>query len=165
MWYNDIGQKGRENMARKPKPTAIKILEGNPGRRKLNKREPKPLRKAPRCPAWLEDEARQEWRRLAKALEAMGVLTEVDMAVFAAYCQAYGRWKQAEDKIKDGNLVFLTPSGYPQQNPYLSIAQQNMKLMHSFASEFGLTPSSRSRIIAGIENGLSHDEMDELLDD
>lgn len=152
-------------MGRKPKPTAIKILEGNPGKRKLNDREPTPNKKAPPCPKWLEDEARKEWKRLAKALEAMGVLSEVDMAVFAAYCQAFGRWKQAESKITDNNLVFLTPSGYPQQNPYLSIAQQNMRLMHRFASEFGLTPSSRSRIIAGTESSVSHDDMDDLLDD
>ena len=152
-------------MGRKCKPTAIKILEGNPGKRKLNAYEPRPTKKAPPCPTWLDKEARREWRRLAKSLEAMGVLTEADAAVFAAYCQAYGRWKQAESKITDGNLVFLTPSGYPQQNPYLSIAQQNMKLMHSFASEFGLTPASRSRIIAGSENSLSNDEMDDLLDD
>ena len=152
-------------MGRKPKPTAIKILEGNPGKRKLNPNEPKPKGKAPRCPIWLEEEARQEWRRLAKTLETMGVLTEADAAVFAAYCQAYGRWKQAEAKIADGNLVFLTPSGYPQQNPYLSIAQQNMRLMHRFATDFGLTPAARSRIIAGSENGVPQDEMDELLDD
>ena len=152
-------------MGRNRKPTAIKILEGNPGKRKLNDREPKPVKRAPPCPKWLEAEARQEWKRLAKALEAMGVLSEVDMAVFAAYCQAYGRWKQAESKITDGNLVFLTPSGYPQQNPYLSIAQQNMRLMHRFATEFGLTPAARSRILAGTENSSSTDDMDDLLED
>ena len=151
-------------MGRKAKPTALKILEGNPGRRRLNEREPKPDKKAPPCPKWLEDEAKKEWKRLAKALERMGVLSELDMAVFAAYCQAYGRWKQAEDKITDGNLVFLTPSGYPQQNPYLSIAQQNMRLMHRFASEFGLTPAARSRIIAGSDKDFA-DDMDNLLDD
>ena len=43
---------------RKPIPTAIKELEGNPGGRPLNKREPKPVKKAPRCPVWLEDEAK-----------------------------------------------------------------------------------------------------------
>ena len=39
---------------RKPKPTAVKALEGNPGKRSLNTGEPKPEKKAPRCPAWLE---------------------------------------------------------------------------------------------------------------
>ena len=47
---------------RKPKPTAVKMLEGNPGKRSLNTGEPKPEKKAPRCPAWLEDEAKKELR-------------------------------------------------------------------------------------------------------
>ena len=76
---------------RKPKPTAIKELEGNPGKRPLNEAEPKPEHKAPPCPKWLEPEAKKEWRRLSKQLEAIGVLTEVDQAAFASYCQAYAR--------------------------------------------------------------------------
>ena len=73
---------------RKPTPTALKVLEGNPGKRKLNDNEPRPEKKAPSCPKWLEPEAKKEWRRLAKKMEQMGVLTEVDMAAFAGYCQA-----------------------------------------------------------------------------
>ena len=80
---------------RKPKPTALKMLEGNPGGRPLNTKEPKPEKKAPRCPSWLEDEAKKEWKRMAKVLENMGLLTEMDMAAFAGYCQAYARWKEA----------------------------------------------------------------------
>ena len=81
---------------RKPTPTAIKELEGNPGKRKINEAEPKPEKKAPPCPKWLEPEAKKEWRRLSKQLEQIGVLTEVDQAAFASYCQAYARWKEAE---------------------------------------------------------------------
>ena len=64
---------------RKPKPTAMKELEGNPGKHPLNTSEPKPNKKAPACPKWLEPEAKKEWRRLAKQMEAIGILTEVDM--------------------------------------------------------------------------------------
>ena len=67
---------------RPPKPTAVKELEGNPGKRPLNKNEPKPKQTAPKCPSWLEPDAKKEWRRLSKELESMGLLTEVDMAVF-----------------------------------------------------------------------------------
>ena len=63
---------------RKPKPTAMKELEGNPGKHPLNTSEPKPNKKAPACPKWLEPEAKKEWRRLAKQMEAIGILTEVD---------------------------------------------------------------------------------------
>ena len=149
---------------RKPKPTAIKELEGNPGKRKLNENEPKPVRKAPSCPKWLLPEAKKEWRRLAKTMEAMGTLTESDRSAFAAYCQAYARWKEAEERITDRGLVIRTPSGYPQQVPYVSIAQQYLKIMGQFAERFGLDPSSRSRIIAaGDMTANSGDEMDDLL--
>ena len=62
---------------RKPTPTAIKELEGNPGKRALNDREPKPQKKAPACPKWLEDEAKKEWRRLAKQEWAFFILSFV----------------------------------------------------------------------------------------
>ena len=59
---------------RKPKPTALKLLEGNPGKRPLNDKEPKPQKKAPSCPKWLDPEAKKEWRRLASKMEMMGIL-------------------------------------------------------------------------------------------
>ena len=150
---------------RKPKPTAIKELEGNPGKRPLNAHEPRPERKAPACPKWLEPEAKKEWRRLAKKLEQLGVLTEADMSVFASYCQAYARWKEAEEFITQHGSIFKTPSGYVQQVPQVSIAQQNLKIMQSLAGEFGLSPATRSRIIAagGMSDKTSDDPMEQLL--
>ena len=100
---------------RKPKPTALKELEGNPGKRALNDKEPKPPKKAPRCPSWLEQEAKKEWRRMGKLLEQMGILTEMDMAAFAGYCQAYARWKEAEEFITQHGTMIRTPNGYLQQ--------------------------------------------------
>lgn len=149
---------------RKPKPTAMKELEGNPGKHPLNTSEPKPNKKAPACPKWLEPEAKKEWRRLAKQMEAIGILTEVDMAAFAGYCQAYARWKEAEEFITQHGTIVKTPSGYWQQVPQVSIAQTYLKIMNKFAEQFGLTPSSRSRIIAS-DGGPADaaDEMENLL--
>ena len=150
---------------RKPKPTALKVLEGNPGKRPLNDREPVPPRAALKCPAWLLPGAKKEWKRLAPALEAMGVLTMADLTAFEGYCQAYARWKEAEAFITQHGSIFQTPSGYVQQVPQVSIAQQNLKIMQSFCSEFGLTPATRARIIAGAgsEDGASEDPMERLL--
>ena len=133
-----LAQRGR-----KPKPTAVKQLEGNPGKRQLNANEPKPAARAPSCPKWLEDDAKKEWRRLAKQMEQLGILTEVDMAAFAGYCQAYARWKEAEE--------------------FISIAQQYMKQMSKFCEQFGLTPASRSRIVTDRGNDSSDDAMEQLL--
>jgi P27 family predicted phage terminase small subunit len=148
---------------RKPKPTALKILEGNPGKRALNQNEPKPERKAPKCPAWLDNEAKKEWRRMSKQLNALGILTEIDMAAFAGYCQAFARWKEAEEFITKHGTIVKAPSGYWQQVPQVSIAQTYLKIMNKFCEEFGLTPSARSRITAGSGNTSSDDPMEEIL--
>lgn len=148
---------------RKPKPTALKVLEGNPGRRPLNDKEPQPEKRAPKCPPWLEPEAKKEWKRIAKILESMGILTQVDMTAFAGYCQAYARWKEAEEFLSKHGTIFKTPSGYIQQVPHVSIAQTYLKVMKDFCSEFGLTPAARSRIKVDVEEQAKDDPMAELL--
>lgn len=149
---------------RKPKPTAVKVLEGNPGKRELNTNEPKPKRtKLPKCPEWLETEAKAEWKRLAKNLFELGLLTDLDVQVFASYCQAYARWREAEEFLTQHGSIVKTKSGYWQQVPQVSIAHQNQKLMMQAASEFGLTPSARSRIIADNSVTKEADEMELLL--
>ncbi len=150
---------------RKPLPTALKILEGDrgKGRRPINEHEPTPPKGVIKCPSWLLPEAKKEWKRLAPSLEAMGVLTIWDIESFSAYCQAYARWKEAEEFITQHGTIVKTPSGYWQQVPQVSIAQTYLKIMNKIAEQFGLTPSSRSRIIAGAGEDPSRDEMEELL--
>ena len=125
--------------------------------------EPVPEKKAPECPSWLNDEAKEEWDRLADKMVNLGTLTEMDMAAFAGYCQSYARWKEAEEFIEKHGTIVKTPSGYWQQVPQVSIAQTNLKVMLKFCSEFGLTPSFRSRMIAGEVQEGSVDEMEFLL--
>ena len=93
----------------------------------------------------------------------LGILTEVDMAAFAGYCQAYARWKEAEEFISRHGAIVKTPSGYWQQVPQVSIAQQYMKQMSKFCEQFGLTPASRSRIVTDKGNDSSDDAMEQLL--
>lgn len=45
---------------RKSKPTALKKLEGNPGKRELNTKEPVPGKGMPDCPKWLLPESKEE---------------------------------------------------------------------------------------------------------
>ena len=135
---------------RKPLPTALKELEGDrgKGRRPLNKNEPVPPQNNIECPDWLMPEAKAEWDRLAPSLTSMGILTDHDLEAFAGYCQAYARWREAEEFLSQHGTIFKTPSGYVQQVPQVSIAMQNVKIMQSFCAEFGLTPASRARLYA-----------------
>lgn len=133
---------------RKPKPTALKELAGNPGKRALNKAEPKPPAKRPPCPPHIQGEARREWNRITRQLVDLGVLTQVDRAALAAYCQCWERWVQAEAEMRqpDFRMITTTDNGYPVVSPWLNVANNAMKQMLRYLTEFGMTPSSRSRV-------------------
>jgi P27 family predicted phage terminase small subunit len=128
-----------------PKPTKLKALAGNPGKRKLNDAEPKPRAGAPACPAWLDAEAKAEWKRILPELQALKLLTKVDRAALAGYCQSYSRWRTAEQAIAKYGLTFETERG-PRKRPEVSISEKASALMKGFLQEFGLSPASRSRV-------------------
>jgi len=148
---------------RKPKPTLYKELAGNPGHRPLNDREPIPPSELPECPEHLQGEARAEWFRICAALKAMGLLTAADHALLEAYCVTYARWLDAEAKLKEFGTIVKSPNkGFPMTSPYLHVANSSLEQLRKLAVEFGLSPSSRSRIRVGDERANS--DLDDFLD-
>ena len=138
---------------RKPKPTALNELAGNPGKRALNKDEPRPpaLRVLPALPEHLGELARRKWEELSSQLYSIGVLTEIDLDALERYCMVYQRWREAEENVvKKGGPILQTAAGNVIQNPYLSIANRCIEQLDKLAAEFGLTPSSRTRVKAEI---------------
>lgn len=131
---------------RKPKPSRLKLIEGNTGKRPLNAGEPYPQAGVPTCPAHLNPSAKAEWKRLAHEMHRLGILTNLDRAALAAYCQAYGRWVEAEKKLKETPLLIRLPSGYIQPSPWLAIANKQVELMHKYLGDLGLSPVSRTRV-------------------
>jgi len=133
-------------MAGRPKkPLAIVRMEGNPGKRRLptETEEIRPDLAIPECPEWLDEDAQTEWKRIAPDLLTLGLLSNLDMAALAGYCQAYSRWKEAEGKDQTDTAI-----------KYLSQIKRS-------CSEFGLTPSARAKM--SIPGKKDEDEMDELL--
>ena len=61
---------------------------GNSGKRRLNLKEPKPVTAVPTCPAHLSPTAKAEWKRLARQLGILGIISQFDRAAFAADCQS-----------------------------------------------------------------------------
>lgn len=153
---------------RKPKPTHLKLVTGNAGRRPLNDAEPKLALSIPTPPPELSDAAKVEWGRVSERLFRAGILTEIDRGALAAYCQSYGRWIHAEramarlaeaDKTT-GGLLIKTTNGNAIQNPLVGIANKAAADMVRYAAEFGMTPSARSRIKA--EGKAAGDEADQF---
>ncbi len=131
-------------------PTRIKKLAGNPGRRRLNTSEPRPPvpTAIPYAPRFLNAEARDEWNRMVNILVQMGLYTEVDRAALAMYCQAWGRWVVAERRLASEGEIIQSEQGGTYQNPWRHEANKAQEQMRRMLAEFGLTPSSRSRLSA-----------------
>src|SRR3990167_6611297 len=105
---------------RKPKPTRLKLVEGNPGRRPLPENEPEPVTELPPAPAHLDDAARAEWDRIGAQLLEQGLVSHLDMAALAAYCVDYSRWAFAEEEIRRTGIVLWQENGKPLINPLIA---------------------------------------------
>lgn len=148
------GVKGRQG--RKPVPTDLKLIRGNPGRRKINQNEPRPTKGAPTKPDWLTGEASDEWDRVVPELDQLKLLTQVDYASLIGHCQATAQLREASEAIaeqgitllviereaKDGTAIYAKAA----KNPAVTVAQGAMSQIRGFCAEFGLSPSARSRM-------------------
>jgi P27 family predicted phage terminase small subunit len=132
---------------RRPLPSKLKLLRGNPGGRPLNTREPQPpaLERVPRPPRYLGRRAAAEFRRVARQLVDSRVLTALDLAALGAYCSAFGQAAEVDERMKAENLVLHGERGC-YLNPLLIAGNAARKLMRAWASELGLTPASRARV-------------------
>jgi P27 family predicted phage terminase small subunit len=142
---------GKGSGGKNRKPTALKKLQGNAGKRKLNKREPKPMIGAPAMPEHLSRVAKAAWRRLVPILLSMKVLTIADGDALAGYCTSIEQWILASAAIaKYGILIAeldeLTGTGSVKTNPAVRVRSDALRHMRSFESEFGLTPASRAKL-------------------
>lgn len=147
----------------KPKPTQLKVLGGTLRADRANRNEPKPKRSIPRCPSHLSDEAKREWHRVARDLANLGLLSRIDRAALANYCQAWGRWVEAEEALRKYGVMVKSPNGFPMQSPYLAVANKAMEQIRAMLTEFGMSPSSRTRVHAEPAGTDAEDEFDRWL--
>lgn len=148
------------------RPTGMAVLEGGDQGRDINEADAENIRNGAlgtaQMPDWLSDEAKAEWNRLAPKLTMLGLLTAQDEMSFAAYCQAYAKWKDAEIFMNNNGTIVRTDSGYWQQVPQVSISSQNLKIMMALSARFGLTPADRARLDLEVLPN-QNDPLDKLL--
>jgi P27 family predicted phage terminase small subunit len=116
----------------------------------MNHEEPRPPVEDPPAPAHLDDRARARFTEIAELLVRHGVMTELDASALARYAVIWCRWIDMEAEVKRRGPIVKTESGNVIQNPYLSVANRCLLQLGQLESEFGLSPSSRSRIRAAV---------------
>lgn len=136
----------------KPKPTHLKLLAGNPGKRPLNRNELRPQGDLHDAPEWLTDEQKAGWT-YAIANAPAGLMKRLDRAALTAFVVAEDMHRQASVAVGKFGLVTKSQTlGVPMQNPYLPIVNRQAQIMLKAAAELGFSPSSRSRVQVGGAN-------------
>jgi P27 family predicted phage terminase small subunit len=130
---------------RKPLPTRLHVLRGNPGRRPL-KPEPEIPAADVTPPATMKGIARDEWIRIAPILKQAGLLTQLDPTALALYCAAYADWAEAMMQVEKFGTVIKGPRNFPTVSPYVGLAAKAWERMRRMLIEFGMTPSARARV-------------------
>ena len=134
---------------RRPKPSILKLLEGNPGKRAINKREPKPAANVPQCPDNFDAYAQMEWDRTLPILQRMRVLTEADGIMLANLCYTASTQRKAQDELtRTGLLIHRGSKKAPwyQINPLQKLINEQIKILDGICSHFGLSPATRSKV-------------------
>lgn len=135
---------------RKPKPTVLKELAGNPGGRPLNEAEPKPVPADPQQapPYRLLPKARRFWLDNAPRLTALGLLSEIDLPAFQMMATHFGVAVQAAELIRAEGIMTKDEHQLDRKHPALQVLRDNSAAFRTYAAEFGMTPSARSRVKA-----------------
>ena len=160
-------------MAGRPKPTALKAIEGNRGKRKTPDNEPQPEAVIPDMPKTIDADAKRTWKKLAPMLEQLGLITEADGDMLAILCQIQARtsqihkeMKQAKresaklrrlykeyfearelDKVKD--IIMLLGDVKATIAHLMKEERQYSQLFRQYGAEFGLSPRGRTGLTVG----------------
>jgi P27 family predicted phage terminase small subunit len=131
---------------RKPLPTHLKLVKGTARPHRMNSAEPKPAVLTPAPPEHLDERARARFSELATMLAGQGIMTALDVNALARYVVVWCRWIDAEAEVAKRGPVVKTAAGNVIQHPSLAVSNRCFSQMRQIESEFGMTPSSRSRI-------------------
>jgi len=135
---------------RRPKPTALKILTGNPSKRPLNKHEPIAENFNSPCPSYLTKKGIEAWHKLTPILKDMNVLTNADSLALERLCDCYADILAARELIKRDGRTYQTTDANGntliKNNPAVNQARTSEAQLKSYLVEFGLTPAARTKL-------------------
>ena len=129
---------------RKPKPSELRRLEGNPGKRAINDDAPQPIG-TPTRPEYLTGYAADVWLKIVGSMPQQ-IYSPADEELLAAYCVAAAMHREAVMRLTEMGAVIVGESGAPYQNPWTGILNTQATKMATIGSRLGLDPSARASL-------------------
>lgn len=131
----------------KQKPTRLKEMAGNPGKRSLETGEFQPPLGAPPAPRRAKKAIGEFYRHYAQMLAELRVLTRADWFAFRLMAEHYVLAMDALAEVRGRkSLLTIDEKGNDRKNPLLQVWRDNSTAFLRYAAEFGLTPSARAGV-------------------
>jgi len=134
----------------KPTPRNLRIVRGADKPSRMNDDEPIVPVTVPDAPEDLDEDEAKEFTKMATKLAKMRVMSESDVEALEIYARAAVEARKAHRMVLQGGLMVTVGKNkdYFQQNPYLTVRNAAEKKALNILTEFGMTPSSRTRVKA-----------------
>ena len=149
------------------KPSHLRAVEGNPSHaRPENKDEPIPAKGYPDAPSYFSEQESAWYKEMCAELHRWGVITVLDARAMEMMTKSYSEFRQADEEIRaNGSLTISTLGSTGQEvlksHPSITVRDSAWKKFRAMATEFGMTPASRSKIVATKQGDA--DVVDDLL--
>ena len=129
------------------KPTALKLVEGNKGKRALGKQEPDPpYLNDLTAPTWLPENAKVVWAEIVPDLRAARMLSSVDVPMLAKGCVAIAQYRLATAKLGDQLVIDGASMKAAQLNQWMIAQSMAFKQAMAVFMQFGMSPAARTRL-------------------
>lgn len=154
----------------KPLPNNVHVLNNNPSKKSAAQlmESLQPEIEIPGCPPHLLQEAKKEWKRITPELARYGLISKLDRAALASYCQTWAMKSfadkqldramklaaqkaaeaEAKGEIYEGGdgMVIYTKAGNQIYSPHYIISKNLTYMLDRLLANFGLSPSARGRV-------------------
>lgn len=132
-----------------PKPTALRAIDGNRGKRATNKQEPDPEyleATSLQSPAWLSERAKAVWDEIAPPLQKARLVAVIDVTLLAMCCEAVAQYRYAVSQVGDHAVLPAAAGKGEQVNPWMIVQSMSFKQAVVILRDFGVSPAARTRI-------------------
>ncbi|MFP7695253.1 phage terminase small subunit P27 family [Bacillus subtilis] len=150
-------------MPRPAKSATLQLIQGNPNKKNTeelaaraeHEKKMKMRSDNIKPPTWLDKVGKKEFKRVAALLTEVEIITEADISMLAAYCNAYSQYVSISKIIEEDGIMVHTEGKDEDDNPIKLVGEEHPLLkrqknyfdqMKSAANDFGLTPSARAKL-------------------
>lgn len=153
-------------VGRRPIPTAVKRLRGNPGKRPLPKDEPQAKLGEPKVPPHLSVVARACWNDTCEQMREVGTLTTDVGYLIALKSDAWADYlfHRATVEREGWTITATIGKGIEMEKPHPAVALMAASWAQVLKAdiELGLTPAARTRV--KVSPPKERDELEELME-